>query len=152
VFPAGKETRIEHKYRPSVGGWNHTILGDANIAPSDWVKELNKKTISTYCLDEALLNVIKSAKKPPYMDEGSPFTEERISYILHTGANWEGPIGSFHLVVDKGSPDNMLSLCYGVTQTTPTRYEFSKTNFTPNSDIDIVIFTPFDKSSFNPPL
>ncbi len=140
VFPAGKETRIEHKYRPSVGSSNVTSLGDPNLISQSRIKEELRK----YCIDDATLKVISGAKKPPYMDYGSPFTEDRISYILHTGANWAGPIGKFHLTVDKGSPDSMISLCYDVTKSAPTLVDFSKINFTPNSDIDIIIFKPFD--------
>ena len=147
VFPAGKETRIEHKYRPSVGSSNVTSLGDPNLISKSWIKE----KIGKYCIDDATLNVITSAKKPPHMDYGSPFTEERISYILHTGANWMGPIANFHLAIDKGSPENLISLCgYGVTESTPTLVEFSKSNFTPNNDIDIIILKPFEKSLHNP--
>ncbi len=147
VFPAGKETRIEHKYHPSVGSSNVTSLGDPNLISESWIKE----KIGKYCIDDATLNVITSAKKPPHMDYGSPFTEERISYILHTGANWMGPIANFHLAIDKGSPENLISLCgYGVTESTPTLVEFSKSNFTPNNDIDIIILKPFEKSLYNP--
>ena len=146
VFPAGKETIIEHKYRPSVGESNVTSLGDPEEASESWIKE----KIGKYCIDSALLNMIKSArKKTPHMEYDSPFREERISYILHTGANWAGPIGKFHLVIDKGSPDNLISLCgYGVTERGPTLFEITKSNFTPNNDIDILIFKPFDKSDY----
>jgi hypothetical protein len=42
-------------------------------------------------------------------------------------------------------------LCgYGVTESTPTLVEFSKSNFTPNNDIDIIILKPFEKSLHNP--
>lgn len=143
VFPAGKETEIEHKYRPSVGSSNVTSLGDPNLISELWIKE----KMGRYCIDDATLNVVMSAKKPPHMDYGSPFTEERISYILHTGANWAGPIGKFHLAIDKGSPNNLISLCgYGVTESAPTLVEFNKTNFTPDNDIDIIIFKPFEKA------
>ena len=147
VFPAGKETIIEHKYRPSVGESNVTSLGDPSLASESWIKE----KIGKYCIDDATLNVLQSAKKTPDMDYGSPFTEERISYVLHTGANWEGPIGKFHLVVDKGSPDNLISLCgYDLTKSAPTLLEINKSNFTPINDIYILIFKPFEKSLFRP--
>lgn len=145
VFPAGKETIIEHKYRPSVGESNVTSVGDPALASESWIKE----KIDKYCIDSGLLNIIASAKKTPHMFYGSPFTEERISYILHTGANWAGPIGKFHLVVDKGSPDNLISLCgYGVIERGPALFEITKSNFTPNNDIDVIIFKPFDKSYY----
>lgn len=147
VFPSGKETRIEHKYRPSVGSSNVTSLGDPNLISESWISE----KVGKYCIDDTTLNVIKSAKKPPHMDYGSPFTEERISYILNTGANWAGPIAKFHLVIDKGSPDNLISLCgYGDAESAPTLVESSKSNFTPNNDINIIIFKPFEKSLYKP--
>ena len=59
VFPADKETIIEHKYRPSVGESNVTSLGDPESASKSWIKE----KIGKYCIDSALLNIIKSAKK-----------------------------------------------------------------------------------------
>jgi hypothetical protein len=143
VFPAGKETKIEHKYRPSVGLSNVTSLGDPNLKSEAWINEKIKK----YCIDDSKLNVIMSAKRPAYMEYGSPFTEERISYILHTGANWAGPIAKFHLTIDKGSPDNLISLCgFSVAESAPTLVEISKSNFTPINDIEIIIFKPFEKS------
>ena len=93
VFPAGKETRVEHQYRPSVGSSNVTSLGDPNLKSKSWIKEKMAK----YCIDDATLKVIASAKKPPHMDYGSPFTEDRISYILRTGANWMGRLLIFTL-------------------------------------------------------
>ena len=143
VFPAGKETTIDHRYRPSVGTRNVTSIGDPKESSRAWVKDEQEK----YCIDAPFLNAVKAAPKPSYMEYGSPFQEQRISYILHTGANWAGPISDFHLVIDKGSPDNLMSFCGdGVTKTTPTRVEIRKSNFTPKNDINILILTPFPKT------
>ena len=43
--------------------------------------------------------------------DGAPYSEQRIDYILKTGANWSGPIKDFRLVVDKGEPDSLVSFC-----------------------------------------
>ena len=143
VFPAGKETTIDHQYRPSVGTRNVTSIGDPKESSRAWVKDEQEK----YCIDVPFLNAVKAAPRPSYMEYGSPFQEQRISYILHTGANWAGPISDFHLVIDKGSPDNLMSFCGdGVTKTTPTRVEIRKSNFTPKNDINILILKPFPKT------
>ena len=81
------------------------------------------------------------------MEYGSPFTEERISYILHTGANWARAISKFHLVIDKGSPDNLISFCGdGITNIASTLVDIQKSNFTPKSDLHILILKPFPKT------
>jgi hypothetical protein len=141
LFPAGKETRIEHAYRPSVGVSNVTSIGDQQEMSKPFFKDEKDK----YCIDEELINAVRQAKKPFPMEYGSPFTEERISYILHTGANWARPIGEFNLVIDKGAPDNLISLCgEGVTQIGHTQVHFSRSNFTP--DIHILILKPFTET------
>jgi hypothetical protein len=69
--------------------------------------------------------------------------ENRIEYILTTAANWAGNIAKFHLTIDKGSPDNLVSFCgEGVSKTGPTRFEMSKENFYPDRDLAIMILTP----------
>ena len=68
--------------------------------------------------------------------------EQRISYILKTAANWAGPIGRFRLVVDKRYADNLVSCCgQGVRKIGPTKFEMTKTNFTPTADLSILILT-----------
>ena len=44
-------------------------------------------------------------------ESGSPFSEQRIDYILRTGANWAGPIRDFRLIVDKGDAGSLVSFC-----------------------------------------
>ena len=63
LFPAGKETIIEHHYRPSVGFSNVTSLGDTKEMSKSWVKEEQEK----YCINSSLLNAVSEARKPSYM-------------------------------------------------------------------------------------
>jgi hypothetical protein len=66
--------------------------------------------------------------------------ERRISYVLKTGANWAGPIKTFHLVVDKGQPDRIVSFCGdGIKKISPTAFEMRASNFTPTRDLNILI-------------
>jgi hypothetical protein len=75
----------------------------------------------------------------------APFTEERLSYTLRTGANWAGPAGDFHLIVDKGKPEKLVSFrCDGVKKIGPTQFEIRKANFTPTHDLDILLLLPLN--------
>lgn len=72
-----------------------------------------------------------------------PFEEERIDYVLVTGANWKSPIGDFHMVIDKGAPANLVSFCgTGVRKTGPTAFEVHYTNFTPTGNVSVLILNP----------
>ena len=63
------------------------------------------------------------------------------SYILSTAGNWQGPIGKFHLTLDKLKPDNILSLCWDgeLKKTGPTTFEFAADNFAPKRDIALIV-------------
>ena len=55
--------------------------------------------------------------------KGPYYTENWMSYVLSTGANWSGPIGHFSLTVDKGVPENFVSFCgQGVKKVGPTTF------------------------------
>jgi len=74
------------------------------------------------------------------METATPLSESRITYILKTGANWSGPIKAFRLVVDKGEAANLVSFCgEGIRKIAPTRFEMRKTDFTPKSDLYVLI-------------
>ena len=58
-------------------------------------------------------------------------------------SNWAGPIKDFRLVVDKGSPDNLVSFCgQGVRRIGPTQFEMKKSDFTPQQDLAVLILKP----------
>jgi len=136
TFPAGREIVIEHRYTPSVGATVGTMLGTPNIDAKDLS---NYETL--YCVDKDFL---ASAKRAERLDaSGSPQSllfEKRIAYVLTTGANWAGPIGDFHLTIDKGAPDSLVSFCAdGVKKIAPTLFEVRHANFTPTRDLHILI-------------
>jgi hypothetical protein len=73
---------------------------------------------------------------------GLYLSETWVDYILTTGANWAEPIGEFRLVVDKGSSNNLVSFCgEGVRKISPTRFEIRRRNYTPTSDLSVLILT-----------
>lgn len=141
VFPAGAETLIEHRYRPSVGESAGTALGGRNAEREDWFKAYERK----YCLDKNFHAAVARARHGASEAHGAPFTEERIDYILRTGANWSGPIGAFRLVVDKGHPDNLVSFCgQGVRKISPTQFEMVKKNYRPEGNLSVLILKKHD--------
>jgi hypothetical protein len=139
TFPAKADTLIEHRYKPSVGGTAGTGFGSKDAEKEDWFAEYSRK----YCIDKGFLAAATRAKKKD--DFAAPFTEERIDYILKTGANWSGPIGEFRLVVDKGHPDNLISFCgQGVKKIAPTEFEVVKKDYRPEGNLSILILKKFD--------
>jgi hypothetical protein len=94
---------------------------------------------TNYCiLDDFLQSVDKLAGAEEA--NKAKILERRISYVLKTGANWAGPIKSFHLVVDKGQPDRIVSFCGdGVKKISATAFEMRASDFTPTRDLNIII-------------
>jgi hypothetical protein len=67
-------------------------------------------------------------------------SERTLGYVLTTGANWAKPIGSFRLTIEKDAPDQLITLCAeGLKKTSPTRFEMTRTDFTPQDDIRIMM-------------
>ena len=67
-------------------------------------------------------------------------SEQRIEYILTTGANWSGPIRDFRLVVDKGDARNLVSFCgNGVKKISPTQFEMRERDFMPEHNLYVLI-------------
>lgn len=136
TFPAQAETVIEHRYRPSVGGTVQTSLGAPYAEGEAWVADYKRK----YCIEPSFFAAIERARHGAKGDAGPPFSEERIDYVLSTGANWAGPIRDFRLVVDKGDADSLVSFCgRGVRKIGPTQFEMRKTDFTPQGDFSVLI-------------
>lgn len=145
-FPAGETVTVEHSYKPIAGGSVGGILDrDYRNQKDSGFPEYAKN----YCIDKFfLLGFDKKRYSPlPGLKKGEKseyngwfYVEHWLSYVLKSGANWRGPIKNFRLVVDKGAPDRLLSLCMdGVKKISPTQFEVRKTNFEPKADIDVLI-------------
>ena len=132
TFPAGRPITIEHRYRPSVGSTAGTQLvsGDED------------GTAARYCVGADILATLRRSAR--INDEMPRYSEKWVDYILVTGANWKDPIGDFRLVVDKGSPSNLMSFCgSGIRKVGPTRFEMRRRNWRPERDLSILILTPY---------
>lgn len=147
TFPAGKEVKVSHRYKPSVGGtagltffYDNKFRGEYDRYKAD------------YCIDSEFEKaVLKSARDNP---EGYPLLmEQRLDYVLATGGNWAlGTIGDFKLTVDKGDPKNIISFCgENVRKTGPTTFELTAKDFYPEKDLKVLILTPYEMQELDVP-
>lgn len=122
TFPPG-ETRVEISYQPAVGDRvdvNGLMTPDSGDA---------KK----YCIDASLRRALHNRQPFPEM-----YT---LGYILSTAKGWKGPIGRFHLVVEKASQRDLLAFCpAGAKKISPTRFEWNAVDFVPERDLNIMFF------------
>ena len=133
TFPAGQSVEVTHRYEPLAGG---SVGGNLDRAfrGSPYFADYARR----YCVDDYFLAGFD--RRQGKGDGQRFYVEHWLSYILHSGANWRGPIGRFRLVVDKGSPDNLVSFCMaGVRKISPTQFEVRKQDFEPAADIDVLI-------------
>jgi Domain of unknown function (DUF4424) len=136
TFPARTETVIEHRYKPSVGASAGTSLGSREAEAEPWFAEFRRK----YCIDGQFLAAVQRSRRTLADISQVPLTEQRIDYVLETGANWSGPIGEFRLVVDKGDADSLVSFCgERVRKISATQFEMRKTNFVPQGNLSVLI-------------
>jgi hypothetical protein len=138
AFPPGKPVTVEHRYRTSVGLSFDSVLRQGLRQKKGLESEVQRYK-TNYCIGDDFL---QSIDRLAGADEANKarIVERRISYVLKTGANWAGPIKSFHLVVDKGQPDRIVSFCgEGVKKISPTAFEMRASDFTPTRDLSILI-------------
>ena len=140
IYPANSEVSVSHRYATSVGGTVDVTYLDENGEPrGERFTEYQKR----YCIDDAMVRIAQKTRKAQMETGTQLYVENWISYILMTGNNWAGPIGSFTLTVDKGDTRNVVSFCgAGVTKTGPPTFEMKKTDFYPDRDLDILLLVP----------
>ena len=137
-FPAGKTVILDQSYQPVTG---QSFFSASEL---DEKSEDGRYYVKNFCIDAAaratLMKNIGASKKANPANGGllNAFTTD---YILKTGNNWKGPIGHFHLTLDKLKPDDILSLCWdgALKKTGPTTFEAVRDNFAPKSNIRLLV-------------
>jgi Domain of unknown function (DUF4424) len=135
TFPAGRDTVIQHRYKPSVGA---TVLSLESMVDAKTVEDMYLIGENS-CMDKDFINGSKkwAARQ---IKQGGGGNQRMLEYILVTGANWAGPIGTFTLTVDKGRTDNLVSFCgEGVKKIAPTQFQMVKKNFKPKQNLSVLI-------------
>ncbi len=139
-FPAGKTLTIEHSYTPVSGGLQYSQGVDGKGPDPDLVK--------LYCIDPGIVRKLKAMSDDPKLrapDEnnrpGGMLWGWTTDYILSTANTWKGPIGHFHLTLDKLDARSVITLCWkgDLKKTTPTTFEFTADNFAPRQDIKMLV-------------
>lgn len=143
-FKAGATAEVVHTYKPSIGG---TVAVTFLTEPSEGYDQAGDYK-KRYCMDDSFVKTVEKTLPDPNERYGAPFTESWISYIWSTGSNWSGPIGKFHLTIDKGLPQNLVSFCWDgeVTKTSPTTFEMNATDWYPpyERELEILILNKQD--------
>ncbi len=134
TFPANADVEVEHRYKPSVGGSSGIVFA-FDGKPSEAYPDYQKR----YCVDQAFVDAttkLESKNKDPEVF----YFEQWLSYILTTGNNWYGPIGDFHLTVDKLHAESLVSFCgENVKKTGPTTFEMRAKDYYPMDDLNILL-------------
>lgn len=133
-FPAGKTVVLEHDYQPVTGAFFFPV------------KDVDADAMKTYCVDAggiaAARRLLDAGKRGKIeLAQSSYLSATDTDYILMSGNNWKGPIGHFHLTLDKLKPENILSLCWDgdLKKTGPTTFETTLENFAPKRDIKLLV-------------
>ena len=138
-FKAGETAEVVHEYKPSVGGTVAVTFLSPPYDDYDPATTYKKK----YCTDDGFVDTVRKTLPDPNEPYGAPYTESWISYIWSTGGNWSGPIKKFHLTIDKGLPNNLVSFCWDgkVTKTSPTTFEMNAEDWYPpyGQELEILI-------------
>lgn len=138
TFPAGQELTIHHRYENRAEGG---IFVWRDLPTDDWQQELTAR----YCIDRSTSAALAKRLQGGAVDSDGYVTglAYNIAYVLRTANSWAGPIGRFRLTLDKGHPDNTLSLCAkGLTKTGPTRFTLEQRDFRPDADLEVLIVRP----------
>ena len=136
LFPAGRNLRVEHRYAPGVGGTAGVPLASRDFRNSADGRAYQRE----FCTDAAFLAAIDRMTERAERTRDNYPMERRLRYILTTGGNWRSPIGDFRMVVDKGSPNAIVSFCgEGVRRISPTRFEVRHRNWRPDRDLAVLI-------------
>jgi len=136
VFPAGRDLNVEHRYRPGVGGTAGVPLANADYRQG----ADGRRAQAEFCTDGDFLAALDRMSARATREQRDYPMERRIRYILTTGGNWRSPIGDFHMIVDKGDANAIVSFCgEGVRRIGPTRFEVRHRNWRPDRDLNILI-------------
>lgn len=133
TFPAGRDVQVEHVYVPVAGSFFFSL-------------PVTEEVRRMYCTDRAFLRGAARMMRR-HADPDSPLLLAReVHYILSTARNWADTIGHFRLIIDKGRPDRLVSLCWrGLKKVSPTRFVFEARDFEPTQDLKILFLEPMPK-------
>lgn len=134
-FPSGKAVIVDHLYQPVTG---QSFFGASEL------DKTNPYYAKNFCIDDATRAkiAVKLAARKKLKDAEADYIQAfETDFVLVTANNWKGPIGRFHLTLDKKKPGNVLSLCWdgALKKTGATSFEATRENFAPARDIKLLV-------------
>jgi hypothetical protein len=140
TFPPGQVVAVDHSYATSVGLSMDTVLRKP-LRFNKTLEPMVRQRLTEFCVEDDFLRGIDKIAGEAEANVAN-LRERRISYVLKTGKNWAGPIRDFRLVIDKGAPDRLISLCMNkIVKVSPTSFEFRATDFVPDRDLKILLIS-----------
>ncbi len=141
TFPPGTDVVVEHEYRPVAGGSVLAPVGNWGL-PRDtgdpelaWIDDERARfCVEPVVEDQMERQRLGGGRWPEHM-----FTSTDVEYILTTGGNWRGPIGTFRLVIESPGPADFVFACFeGARRVAPNRIEAEIEGFWPWTDLHIL--------------
>jgi hypothetical protein len=131
TFPPGRSVEVRHEYVPVP---THTFFTGADLD--------HRTRHDAACIDAGFEAAARRRMAAaPY----GTLSAVILTYVLTTANNWRGPIGRFHLTVDKGSTAALVSLCRdGIRKTGPTTFEWEARDFVPDRELVLLFVRPMD--------
>lgn len=144
IFPAGKTVVLEHSYKPVTGSTFYTSTDLRGGTKDEDDRHWNRN----FCVDSDTLKAITARIGTVKAEDGGNMYAKTTDYILKSGNNWKGPIGRFHLTLDKLKPENILSLCLkgNLKKSGATTFEFDADNYAPPRDIHLLVLSDIPKN------
>lgn len=123
----GQRVTAELHAMNSLGTSQDTILRKVLRENVDLRPEVDRY-MADYCVEGDFLRGID--KQSGTDDNAAGLQERRIEIVLPAPSGRDGPVASFHLAIDKGKPDNLITTCMdNLKKTTATRFEVDATEF-----------------------
>ena len=122
------DTRVEIAYVPRIGDIVDVGGSESGYPPVS-------PGFAGYCIDDTLRHAL-GRHSPSHWDIST------LGYVLTTANYWKGPIGRFHLVIEKPAPTDIVAFCpLDAKKVSPTRFEWTRMNHVPTRDIKVMFFT-----------
>jgi hypothetical protein len=139
TFPPGKRIKVAHDYTPRIGTDSGALSFDKKYgikSAQELISRVQHGGVQTYCVDDG---IFRAAQKGAEAQEDT-VRYAVVEYVLTTGANWSGPIKDFTLNLEKGSPNDVVSLCFDgkFTKKDPLTLTSHIKNFVPKNDLQVL--------------
>ena len=148
TFPALRDVHVRHEYKPFKG-----YRGSAGFSTATAFDEPKSFPVSTLwgddtdraCVDAGVRRGIRNRVDNELSTSATEVGVllHDVEYIAGTGRNWKGPIAEFTLDIVKGTPDEIVSLCFPgkPTRVDDVTLRFQQRNFTPPDRLHVNFYS-----------